>query len=75
LSCQSGLCKCDTTQKFWSNSTSGCLNLLSYVKSPFTNAARFDYSLFFKHSKIAQRLMDDMVDLEAEKITEDIFIE
>lgn len=44
------------------------LNLLSYVKNQFTNHATFDYDLFFEHSKIAQRLMDDIVDLEAEAI-------
>jgi len=44
------------------------LNLLSYVKNPFTKDAKFDFELFSQHSKIAQRLMDDLVDLEAEKI-------
>lgn len=44
------------------------LNLYSYVKKPFTKEAEFDYELFIEHSKIAQRLMDDLVDLEAEKI-------
>lgn len=46
-----------------------CLNLFSYVQNPFTDHAKFDYSLFTSHAKIAQRLMDDLVDLESEKIT------
>jgi ribonucleoside-diphosphate reductase alpha chain len=45
-----------------------CLNLYSYVVNPFTKGAYFDYSLFYEHSQIAQRLMDDLVDLEIEKI-------
>lgn len=45
-----------------------CLNLFSYVKNPFTSTASFDFQLFQKHAKIAQRLMDDLVDLESEKI-------
>lgn len=45
-----------------------CLNLFSYVQNPFTKNAGFDYELFNKHSIIAQRLMDDLVDLESEKI-------
>lgn len=45
-----------------------CLNLLSYVTAPFTNKAAFDFPLFRSHSKLAQRLMDDLVDLESEKI-------
>lgn len=44
------------------------MNLYSYVKNPFTQDARFDYELFTEHCEIAQRLMDDLVDLEAEKI-------
>jgi len=44
------------------------LNLLSYVNEPFTKNANFDFDLFAKHSKIAQRLMDDIIDLELEKI-------
>lgn len=46
-----------------------CINLLSYVKNPFTKKAEFDYELFYAHAKIAQRLMDDLVDLESEKIS------
>jgi ribonucleoside-diphosphate reductase alpha chain len=45
-----------------------CINLFSYVKNPFTKDAEFDFSLFDQHSQIAQRLMDDLVDLESEKI-------
>ncbi len=45
-----------------------CINLFSYVQDPFTPQAKFDYNLFHKHSKFAQRLMDDLVDLESEKI-------
>lgn len=44
------------------------LNLYSYVVNQFTNDSYFDYELFDKHVRIAQRLMDDMVDLEIEKI-------
>lgn len=45
-----------------------CLNLLSYVLNPFSKNASFDFALFRSHSKLAQRLMDDLVDLESEKI-------
>jgi ribonucleoside-diphosphate reductase alpha chain len=44
------------------------LNLYSYVRNPFTKKAYFDFDLFSEHCKIAQRLMDDLADLEAEKI-------
>ncbi len=44
------------------------INLYSYVKDPFTDHASFDYNLFREHVQIAQRLMDDIVDLELEKI-------
>jgi ribonucleoside-diphosphate reductase alpha chain len=44
------------------------LNLASYVKNPFTDNAEFDFKLFHEHAIIAQRLMDDIVDLEIEKI-------
>lgn len=43
-------------------------NLFSYVKDPFTNKAEFDFDLFNDHAIIAQRLMDDLIDLELEKI-------
>ena len=44
------------------------INLYSYVKNPFTKDAIFDFDLFRKHALLAQRLMDDIVDLEMEKI-------
>lgn len=44
------------------------INFSSYVKNPFTPDAVFDYDLFHKHAIIAQRLMDDIVDLELECI-------
>jgi ribonucleoside-diphosphate reductase alpha chain len=44
------------------------LNLFSYVLNPFTDKAKFNYKLFSEHTQIAQRLMDDMIDLEEEKI-------
>lgn len=44
------------------------LNLYSYVKNPFTTQAEFDFDLFKQHTKIAQKLMDDLVDLEIEKV-------
>ena len=49
------------------------INLYSYVKNPFTAEATFDFDLFRKHVRAAQRLMDDIVDLELEKI--DLIIE
>ena len=44
------------------------LNLYSYVVSPFTADAYFDYDLFRTHAAYALRLMDDIIDLELEKI-------
>ena len=44
------------------------INLYSYVKNPFTPEAEFDFDLFKKHVALAQRLMDDIIDLELEKI-------
>jgi ribonucleoside-diphosphate reductase alpha chain len=44
------------------------LNLFGFVKNPFTNRAYFDYKDFYQTAKIAQRLMDDLVDLEIESI-------
>ncbi len=44
------------------------INLYSYVVNPFTKDAYFDYGLFKKHVAAAQRIMDDIVDLELEKI-------
>ena len=44
------------------------INLYSYVKNPFTPEAEFDFELFRRHVQLAQRLMDDIIDLEQEKI-------
>ena len=45
-----------------------CVNLFSYVVNPFTKEAYFDFDKFAKHVAVAQRIMDDIVDLELEKI-------
>ena len=44
------------------------INLYSYVMKPFTSEAYFDFDLFQKHVGLAQRIMDDIIDLESEKI-------
>ncbi len=44
------------------------INLYSYVKNPFTTKASFDFDLFREHVIKGQRLMDDLIDLELEKI-------
>ncbi|NCB84301.1 MAG: adenosylcobalamin-dependent ribonucleoside-diphosphate reductase [Bacteroidia bacterium] len=44
------------------------INMYSYVKNPFTPEASFDFELFEKHVQLAQRIMDDIIDLEMEKI-------
>lgn len=44
------------------------INLYSYVVNPFTPEAYFDFELFKKHVRLAQRIMDDIIDLELEKI-------
>ncbi len=44
------------------------VNMFSYVKNPFTDKAEFDYDLFKEHIGYAQRLLDDLIDLEMEKI-------
>ncbi len=44
------------------------INLYSYVRNPFTADASFDFDLFRRHVAAAQRIMDDIVDLELEKI-------
>ncbi len=44
------------------------INLYSYVENPFTNQARFNFDLFTEHVGYAQRIMDDIIDLETEKI-------
>lgn len=46
------------------------INLYSYVIDPFTENARFDFNLFEKHVALAQRIMDDIIDLEMKKIDE-----
>ena len=45
------------------------INLYSYVVNPFTKDAYFDFDLFKKHVGLAQRIMDDIIDLELEKIS------
>lgn len=44
------------------------INLYSYVENPFTDKAKFNFTLFKKHVALAQRMMDDIIDLELEKI-------
>lgn len=44
------------------------INLYSYVVNPFTKDAYFDFDLFKEHVGLAQRIMDDIIDLESEKI-------
>ena len=44
------------------------INLLSYVDRPFSSEASFDFDKFARHARLAQRLMDDIIDLELEKI-------
>lgn len=44
------------------------VNLYSYVRNPFTPEASFDFDLFKEHVTKAQRIMDDIIDLELEKI-------
>ena len=44
------------------------INLYSYVENPFTPQATFNFELFKKHVAMAQRFMDDIIDLEQEKI-------
>jgi len=44
------------------------VNLYSYVKNPFTEQAEFDFELLREHVQKAQRIMDDIIDLELEKI-------
>lgn len=46
------------------------INLYSYVENPFTENAYFNSELFSKHAGYAQRIMDDIIDLELEKIDE-----
>ena len=44
------------------------INLYSYVENPFTKKAKFNFDLFKEHIHYAQRIMDDIIDLELEKI-------
>jgi ribonucleoside-diphosphate reductase alpha chain len=44
------------------------INLYGYVNNPFTPQAQFDFDLFKKHVHLSQRIMDDIIDLEQEKI-------
>ena len=44
------------------------INLYSYVENPFTPEAKFNFDLFKEHVHYAQRIMDDIIDLELEKI-------
>lgn len=44
------------------------INLYSYVNNPFQEDASFDFQLFREHIRLAQRIMDDIIDLEQEKI-------
>ena len=44
------------------------VNLYSYVENPFTEGATFNYEKFNTHVGMAQRIMDDIVDLEMEKV-------
>jgi len=44
------------------------INLYSYVSNPFTKKAKFDFDLFKQHIGFVTRIMDDIIDLELEKI-------
>ncbi len=44
------------------------INLFSYVEEPFTKNAKFNFEKFANHVQMAQRMMDDIIDLEIEKI-------
>lgn len=46
------------------------INLYGYVEKPFTDKAKFNFDLFKEHIGYAQRIMDDIIDLESEKIDE-----
>lgn len=49
------------------------INLFSYVENPFSKQANFNFKLFKKHIAVAQRIMDDIIDLELEKIDNILF--
>jgi ribonucleoside-diphosphate reductase alpha chain len=44
------------------------INLYSYVKNPYSEKSEFDFPLFEEHTRLAQRIMDDIIDLELEQI-------
>ena len=44
------------------------INLFSYVENPFTKKATFNFEKFGKHTQLAQRIMDNIIDLEIEKL-------
>ena len=44
------------------------MNLYNYVEAPFTNKAEFNFNLFKKHAHSAQKISDDIIDLEIEKV-------
>lgn len=44
------------------------INLYAYVEEPFTEKAWFNFEKFERHARMAQRIMDDIIDLEIEKI-------
>ncbi len=44
------------------------INLFSYVEKPFTEEAYFNFDKFAEHVQLTQRIMDDIIDLEVEKI-------
>lgn len=52
----------------WDTCRLGSLVLLSFVKNPYTDNAKLDTGLLAKQARIAQRMMDDIIDLEEEKI-------
>jgi len=56
-----GLCEFDSCRLL-------LINLFSFITNPFTKEASFDFEKFIEYTKVAQRLMDDLVDLELEKI-------
>jgi ribonucleoside-diphosphate reductase alpha chain len=72
----------DKDDRFYNISTNPCseivmgvdscrlllLNTTGYVKNPFQDDAEFDFQLFFEHAQKAQRLMDDLIDIEIEKM-------
>ena len=55
------LCPCDSCRLL-------AINLYSYVENPFTPNAKFNFNKFKEHVMYAQRMMDDIIDLEMEKI-------